>query len=77
MGAILPVAAECQIRQARFRHPKGLPQQPVASALGIEPTEEEIAIVMKAMVNAKAVGLDSLPAELLKRQVQQLGGEGM
>ena len=29
--------------------PKRLPQQPVASALGIEPTEEEIATAMKAM----------------------------
>ena len=28
--------------------PKRLPQQPVASALGIEPTEEEIATAMKA-----------------------------
>ena len=31
---------------------------------------------MKAMANAKAVGLDSLPAELLKRQIQRLGGRG-
>ena len=29
--------------------PKRLPQQPVASALGIEPTEEEIATAMKAV----------------------------
>ena len=46
--------------------PKRLPQQPVASALGIEPTEEEIATAMKAMANEKAVGPDGLPAELLK-----------
>ena len=45
---------------------KRLPQQPVASALGIEPTEEKIATVIKAMTNAKAVGPDGLPAELLK-----------
>ena len=45
---------------------KRLPQQPVASALGIEPTEEEIATAMKAMANEKAVGPDGLPAELLK-----------
>ena len=45
--------------------PKRLPQHPVASALGIEPTEE-IATAMKAMANAKAVGPDGLPAELLK-----------
>ena len=51
--------------------PKRLPQQPVASALGIEPTEEEIATSMKAMANEKAVGPDGLPAELLKLGLQQ------
>ena len=51
--------------------PKRLPQHPVASALGIEPTEEEIATAMKAMANAKAVGPESLPAELLKLGLQQ------
>ena len=51
--------------------PKRLPQQPVASALGIEPTEEEIATAMKAMANEKAVWPDGLPAELLKLGLQQ------
>ena len=51
--------------------PKRLPKQPVASTLGIEPTEEEIATTMKAMVNAKAVGPDGLPAKLLKLGLQQ------
>ena len=51
--------------------PKRLPQHPVASALGIESTEEEIATAMKAMANAKAVGPDGLPAELLKLGLQQ------
>ena len=51
--------------------PKRLPQHPVASALGIEPTEEEIATAMKAMANAKAVGPDTVPAELLKLGLQQ------
>ena len=51
--------------------PERLPQHPVASALGIEPTEEEIATAMKAMANAKAVGPDGLPAELLKPGLQQ------
>ena len=51
--------------------PKRLSQQPVASALGVEPTEEEIATAMKAMANAKAVGPDGLPAELLKLGLQQ------
>ena len=36
--------------------PKRLPQDSVASALGMEPTEEEIATVMKGMTDAKAVG---------------------
>ena len=51
--------------------PKRLPKHPVASALGIEPTEEEIATAMKAMANAKAVGPDDLHAELLKLRLQQ------
>ena len=51
--------------------PKRLPQHPVASALGIAPAEEEIATAMKAMANAKAVGPDGLPAELLKLGLQQ------
>ena len=51
--------------------PKRLPQQLVASALGISPTEEEIATAMKAMADEKAVGSDGLPAELLKLGLQQ------
>ena len=51
--------------------PKRLPQHPVASALGVEPTEEEIATAMKAMTNAKAVGPDGLSAELLKLRLQR------
>ena len=51
--------------------PKRLSQQPVASALGIEPTEEEIATAMKEMANETAVGPDGLPAELLKLGLQQ------
>ena len=50
---------------------KRLSQDPVASALGIESTEEEIATAMKVMANAKAVGPDGLPAELLKLGLQQ------
>ena len=51
--------------------PKRLPQHPVASALGIEPTEEEIATAIKEMANAKVVGPDGLPVELLKLGLQQ------
>ena len=51
--------------------PKRLPQHPVASALEIEHTEEDTATAIKAMANAKAVGPDGFPAELLKRGLQQ------
>ena len=51
--------------------PKRLMQHPVASALGIEPTEEKIATAMKVMANARAVGPDGLPRELLKLGLQQ------
>ena len=37
----------------------------------LEPTEEDIATAMKAMANARAVGPDDLPAELLKLGLQQ------
>ena len=50
--------------------PKRLQKHPVASALRIEPTEEEIAAAMKAMTNAEAVGPDDLPAKLLKFGLQ-------
>ena len=51
--------------------PKRLPQHSVANALRIQPTEEEITSEMQAMANAKAVGPDGLPAELLKLGFQQ------
>ena len=51
--------------------PKKRPQQPTASALGTEPKEEEVATAMKATTNAKAVGPDGLPVELLKFGRQQ------
>ena len=51
--------------------PKRLPQQPVASALGIEPTEEETATAMKTMANEKPVRPDGLPSELLKLGLEQ------
>ena len=48
-----------------------LPQHLVTNALGIEPTEEEIATAFKAMANAKAAGLDGFLAELLKLGLQE------
>ena len=51
--------------------PKRLQQQPDASALGTEPTEE-VATAMKAMANAKkAVRPNGFPVELLKVGLQQ------
>ena len=46
--------------------PKRLPQQPVASVLGIKLSEGEIVTAMKARANAKAVEPDGLPVELLE-----------
>ena len=51
--------------------PERLPQHPVASILGIDPTEENISTAMKSMANAKTVGPDGLSAELLKLGLQQ------
>ena len=45
--------------------PKSLPQR------GMDSTEEEIATAMKAVANAKAVGLDGLLTKLLKLGLQQ------
>ena len=50
--------------------PKRLSQQPVAKALGIGPTEE-MAASMMAISNAKAMGPDGLPVELLKLELRQ------
>ena len=43
-----------------------LPQLPITHALGVEPTEIEFIGALRSMANAKAVGPDELPAELLK-----------
>ena len=51
--------------------PKRLPQHPVASPLGTEPTKDEIATAIKVMLNAKAVGPDGLTTKLLKLTLQQ------
>ena len=61
----------CSMLNAKSDIPKRLQQQPVASALEIEPLGEEIATSMKAMTNANTVSPDGLPAELLKLGLQQ------
>ena len=43
-----------------------LPQWPITHALGVEPTENELIGTLRSMANAKAVGPDELPVELLK-----------
>ena len=45
---------------------EGLPQWPITHALGVEPTEHELIGALRSMANAKAVGPDELPVELLK-----------
>ena len=42
------------------------PQRPVAPSLGVEPTMDGMTGVIRGMPNLKAVGPDSLPAEVLK-----------
>ena len=70
MGAVPPLTAERKILHARSRHPK---DAPAATRRECWPTEEEIAIVMKAIANAKAVGLDGLSIELLKLDFDKIG----
>ena len=43
-----------------------LPQWPTTHALGVEPTENKLIGALRSMANAKAVGPDELPIELLK-----------
>ena len=53
--------------------PKRLMQQPVTSTLGIDPTNYDIATAMRVMVNAKVIGPDGLPAELLNSDSDKTG----
>ena len=43
-----------------------LPQWPITHALGVEPTENELIGALRSMTNAKVLGPDELPVELLK-----------
>ena len=43
-----------------------IPKRPITLSLGTEPTEDEITVALRPMANAKAVGPDELPVELLK-----------
>ena len=45
---------------------EGIPQWPIAHALGVEPTENEVIGALRSMANAKAVRPDKLPVEFLK-----------
>ncbi|CAN0491162.1 unnamed protein product, partial [Laminaria digitata] len=42
------------------------PQRPLTPSLGDKPTVDDMTAVIRGMPNWKAVGPDSLPAELLK-----------
>ena len=48
-----------------------LPKQSARLPLGAKVMDKEVATAMNAMVSAKAVGLDGLPVELLKLEIQQ------
>lgn len=48
-----------------------LPQQTYGAKLRVGPTKGEIPLVLQAIVNSKAVGMDGLPAELLKLGLSQ------
>ena len=52
--------------QFRLDTLEGLPQWPLTHALGVEPTENELIGALTSMTNAKAVGPDETPVELLK-----------
>ena len=45
---------------------EGLHQWPITHAFGVEPTRNELIVALRSMANAKAVGPDELPIELLK-----------
>ena len=64
MGATLPLAVESETLDPTVI--SKIPQRPVAETLGEEPTEDEVAAALRSMGNAKAVGPDGLPEELLK-----------
>ena len=48
----------------------GLPQRRVIHDFGIEPTENEVIVALRSMANAKEMGPDELPIELLKLELK-------
>ena len=52
--------------QLRLDILEGIPQWPITHAFGVEPTENELIVALRSIANAKAVGPDELPVELLK-----------
>ena len=71
MGAILPFAAERQIRHTRSRHPKEAAAATSRECPQDRAHREGDCHSGEAMANAKAVGPDDLPVELLKLRLQQ------
>ncbi|KPJ16147.1 Adrenodoxin-like protein, mitochondrial [Papilio machaon] len=53
-------------RAADLEHIRSIPQLPVATELDETLTREEIALAIKQQKNKRAVGIDSMPGELLK-----------
>ena len=50
----------------RLNKIKRLSQWPFTYALGVKPAQNELSKALRSMANAKAVGPDGLPVELLK-----------
>ena len=67
MGGVLPDPPEQEVAQTRPNYHRPIPTlRPLAPSLGVEPTMDDMTGVMRGMPNWKAVGPDSLPAEVLK-----------
>lgn len=69
MVDILPLHAKCKGMKLDPEITSKRPQQTTEPNLGTEPTEVEVAIVLRAMANLKAVGTDGFHAEVLKLEL--------
>ena len=65
-GGVPPDRPEQEVAQTYLTITVLFPQRPLAPSLGVEPTMDDMMGVIRGMPNWKAVGPDSLPAEVLK-----------
>ena len=66
MGAVFGILLSSKSDKLKLDIIEELPQLLITRALGDEPTENELIGALRSMANAKAVGPDELPVELLK-----------